>query len=241
MSVSGSHAGLPARDPAHAYRLPRGSSRSAAETVILTLMRDRDIRSALHRVLRSEHQGDEHTLIVDELGLCQGAARADVAVLNGAMAGFEIKSDHDTLARLPNQAQIYGKVFDYVTIIVGSKHARSIRESVPSFWGITIASEAEGLLDLTVRRKAKRNAAVDPYSVARLLWRDEALALLAAHDLDGGLRSKPRQQLWAALVAGLRTDDLLCAVRATMRARAAWRSDLPRSPNGGSSRSFSTS
>src|ERR1700755_210395 len=121
-------------------------------------MRDRDIRSALHRVLQAEHATDQHTLIVDELGLCQGAARADVAVLNGSLAGFEIKSDRDTLARLPNQAQIYGRVFDYVTIVVGAKHARSIRSSVPSFWGITVASEMDGHLELKTRRQAKRNA-----------------------------------------------------------------------------------
>jgi hypothetical protein len=111
--------------------------------------------SALHRELRAEyHDDDEATLILDELGLCQGAVRADVAVVNGSLAGFEIKSDRETLARLPNQVEVYGRVFDYVTLIVGPKHAAAIRKAVPAFWGIVVATEDDGVLQLRSRRSA---------------------------------------------------------------------------------------
>ena len=33
------------------------------------------------------------TLIVEELGLCEGAVRIDVAAINGSIHGYEIKSD----------------------------------------------------------------------------------------------------------------------------------------------------
>jgi hypothetical protein len=204
-------------------------------------MRDRDIRSALHAHLWAEHHDDRATLILDELGLCQGAVRADVAVINGSLAGFEIKSDRDTLARLPNQVEVYGRVFDYVTLIVGPKHAATIGKAVPAFWGIVVATEDDGVLHLRSLQSAKRNRNVDALAVARLLWRDEALALLAHHDLDTGLRSKPRRRLWAALVAGLRADELAAAVRETLRAREGWRSDRPPSRCGDSWRSIATS
>jgi hypothetical protein len=204
-------------------------------------MRDRDIRSALHAQLWAEHQDDDTTLILDELGLCQGAVRADVAVINGSLAGFEIKSDRDTLARLPNQVEIYGRVFDYVTLIVGATHAGEIHKAIPAFWGIVVATEGDGVLVLRSRRSAKRNRNVDPLAVVRLLWRDEALALLTQYDLNGGLQSKPRRQLWDALVAELPPDELAAAVREALRARAGWRSDRSPSRCGGSSRSTATS
>jgi hypothetical protein len=204
-------------------------------------MRDRDIRLALHELLRAEHRDDQDTLVLDELGLCQGAVRADVAVVNGSLAGFEIKSDRDTLERLPRQAEIYGRVFDYVTLIVGKKHATGISKKIPSFWGIVVVSSGAAGLSLKTRRAARRNKKVDPHAVARLLWRDEALKVLGRHELDRGLRSKPRRELWLALATGLATEELSDEVRKTLRARADWRSDRPQSRCGDSSRSFAKS
>lgn len=203
-------------------------------------MRDRDIRLALHEQLEATHLNDE-TLIVHELGLCQGTVRADVAVVNGSLAAFEIKSDQDTLDRLPRQVEIYGRVFDYVTLIVGKRHARGVAKKIPPFWGITIASETDGALSLKSRRTPKRNKKVDPVSVARLLWRDEALALLAKHHLAEGLRSKPRRALWDALAGDLPQDDLSQAVRETLRARRDWPADPPQLRCGDSLRSSAKS
>lgn len=204
-------------------------------------MRDREIRLALHELLLAEHRNDRNTLVLDELGLCQGAVRADVAVVNGSLAGFEIKSDRDTLERLPRQVEIYERVFDYVTLIVGKKHATGISKKIPSYWGIVVVSGSAAGLSLKTRRTAKRNKKVDPYAVARLLWREEALEMLARHELDKGLRSKPRRELWQALATGLATEELSDEVRKTLRARADWRSDQPRSQCGDSSQSFAKS
>ena len=66
-------------------------------------MRDCDIRKALRKRLEEAHKGESGTRIVEEFGLCQGRARIDVAVFNGFINGFEIKSARDTLKRLPGQ------------------------------------------------------------------------------------------------------------------------------------------
>jgi hypothetical protein len=204
-------------------------------------MRDRDIRSAVHRALWAEHRGDETTLIVDELGLCQGAVRADVAVINGSLAGFEIKSDRDTLQRLPRQIEVYGRVFDYVTLVVGKKHARAVKRSIPRCWGLAVASGSDASVTLETERPARRNTKTDPLSVARLLWREETLVLLRSRGLDAGLRSKPRRHLWEALVRELAADDLSAEVRRLLRARAGWRAVRPQSRCGDSSQPASTS
>src|SRR5262249_9341390 len=66
----------------------------------VTRMRDGEIRAALHARLIVEHQGEPDTRFLDELSLC-GLVRVDVAVINGTLAGYELKSDLDTLRRLP--------------------------------------------------------------------------------------------------------------------------------------------
>lgn len=71
-------------------------------------MRDRDVRQALHRKVLKEHHGDADTLVLDELGLRHGTCRVDIAVVNGYLHGYEIKSDSDTLERLPARSPLMG-------------------------------------------------------------------------------------------------------------------------------------
>jgi hypothetical protein len=57
--------------------------------------------------------------IIEELGVVHGKSRIDIAVINGLMHGYEIKSDKDTLQRLPEQMNMYNSVFNKVTLVVG--------------------------------------------------------------------------------------------------------------------------
>lgn len=59
------------------------------------------IREALKRLLENRHAKDKKVRIIEELGVHHGTARIDIAVVNGIMHGYEIKSDQDTLQRLP--------------------------------------------------------------------------------------------------------------------------------------------
>lgn len=95
--------------------------------------RDIDIRNVLHRELDQDFAHDLNTLILDELGLCQGEARVDVAVINGSIHGYKIKSERDTLERLPNQVDIYNKVLDTVTVITASRHIDGVLDVTPQW------------------------------------------------------------------------------------------------------------
>src|SRR5439155_10222560 len=86
------------------------------------ILRDRDVRQALHRKVLRDHHGDANTLVLDELGLRHGACRVDIAVVNGYLHGYEIKSDSDTLDRLPAQVAVYNLVLDRATLVVGERH-----------------------------------------------------------------------------------------------------------------------
>lgn len=186
--------------------------------------RDIDIRTSLHEKLNKKYSNDPSTLIVDELCLCQGDARIDIAVVNGKMHGFEIKSESDTLDRLPSQIEVYNKVMDTVTIVAGINHIDKIINTVPEWWGISIAAkDKNGNLKIKVLRKPKKNKEIDPYSVAQLLWKEEALDILHFKKMDKGFKSKPRRVLWERLSSNLPLNELQLIVREKIKNRKNWR------------------
>jgi hypothetical protein len=191
-------------------------------------MRDKDVRCALYRELEDQHASElSNTRFVDELGLC-GEVRVDVAVLNGALSGYELKSAADTLQRLPKQVEYYSKVLDFAVLVVADNHAEAAAELLPKWWGLTLAVAAGEQVALTVTRAPQRNPDIDAYSLALLLWRDEALSALAERQLDKGVRSKSRSLICQRLADTLPIEELRDLVREQLKARADWRSALRR-------------
>jgi hypothetical protein len=95
------------------------------------LMRDSELRAAVKRRLEVDHAADPHTRIVEEMGIWSASVRVDIAVINGEMTGIELKSDRDTLGRLPFQAELYSRVFDKVELVVGGRHVSKAIPNVP--------------------------------------------------------------------------------------------------------------
>jgi hypothetical protein len=183
------------------------------------MMRDIDIRLALRRDVDSLHGNDPDTLVIEELGLCQGVARVDVAVINGSVHGYEIKSERDTLARLPSQSEAYNRVFDYVTIVTSATHVQKIADVVPKWWGISLALRKGDAVKLVKKRSPRPNGHVDPLALAQLLWRDEVLEELLALGLAAGMKSKPRRELWKHLATSIPVDHLGAIVRRRIKQR----------------------
>ena len=139
-------------------------------------MRDQVIRRAFHKTILKSAHDDAETFVVDELGLKNGEIRADIAVLNGKLVGYEIKTENDTLTRLPFQVEAYSEVFDKAFIIVSSNHLDKAVESIPHWWGIyTISSTGNDNYSFPCVRKAKLNKKQSSFSLAQLLWKAEAL------------------------------------------------------------------
>jgi len=208
------------------------------ETVSL---RDSDIRSALRQRLQSIHAAEPDTAIIDELSLAQGQARVDLAVVNGSFSGYEIKSDRDTLNRLPNQRAVYELCFNTITIVVGSAHVAECMDSLPAWWGIWEAvPQAEKSVDFLERREPKINDRISPEQVVQLLWREEAASALKAEGIE--VRAKAtRRELWRALVEAFSPEELFKIVRERLRARGDWRSGPTPFRGGGLSRSAANS
>jgi hypothetical protein len=198
------------------------------------MMRDRDVRLVLHRKLDAAHRGDSDTRILHELGLRHGTCRVDVAVVNGSLHGYEIKSDSDTLDRLPGQVETYAAVLDFATLVVGERHAVHARKQLPKWWGVEVASlNATGEVSLHVHRQPRLNPKINPIALAELLWRSEAIELLAGQGLPSKMLRMPRAVLYRELVLRFPLDELREAVRSRLKMRIAWRDRTLPSLNGG--------
>jgi hypothetical protein len=182
--------------------------------------RDADLRAVVHQHLETEYGRDIHTTIVDEFALCRGQARIDIAVLNGALSGYELKSGADHLRRLPGQVHHYNRIFDAVTMVVAPVHAELVVDYIPGWYGLWIAEPAAAQ-DLIEVRAPGRNPALCARSICQLLWREEMLSLLCTHGLERGLRGRPRRDLITAICLELDLDTLARFVREYLRDRHA--------------------
>lgn len=189
------------------------------------LLKDVDIREALLPILRLKHSGQRDTLIMHELGIASHSARVDVAVLNGVFAGYEIKSDVDSMKRLVTQAGTYDRVLDEMTLVTGPRFAKSARDHVPTHWGLMTAEISDGVVRISTRRKPGRKAArhFDKRSLCMMLWRDELVDALKSYDAYKGLSSKPKGALWDRLCDVAPLDELRDMVRESIKARGDWR------------------
>jgi hypothetical protein len=196
---------------------------------MIVSMRDLDIRKAFREYLAEVHRNEKGTLVVEEMGICQGQTRIDVAVVNGSLNGYEIKSDRDTLERLPKQVELYSKTLDHAWILVGSRYALDVRHHIPDWWGLMLAipTATASRIAFEVQQSAQLNPNIDPFALCQLLWRDEALAILEQRGMARGVRSKPRRYSWQRLADNLELDELKQVVRQTLKAREQWTTAEP--------------
>lgn len=185
-------------------------------------MRDSDVRKATLKMLADCHADDAKTRIVEEMGIWSGSVRIDIAVINGELSGFELKSERDTLARLQDQAELYSQVFDRMTLVAADRHCDKAISKIPDWWGVTAARFEGDAVRLRSLKKAKRNPSVQPMQVARLLWRQEALDVLERRGLSRGYKSRTADIIAARLVEILTIDELAAEVRAILKSRINW-------------------
>lgn len=171
----------------------------------------------------------DDTRVIHELDLCQAEARIDVAAVNGHLTGWEIKTDRDTLVRLPRQQEVYSRIFDRVWLVAAKKHLEPAQEIIPGWWGLASVLDDHDGCSIRVARNARRNPAVDLHSLVRLLWRAEALHELEQLGLSAGYERAPRKVLWERLAnaapRSVSRTALKERVRWHLKYREGWRSD----------------
>lgn len=187
-------------------------------------MCDLDIRGPLLEKLRIQNDGHDYR-IIPEMAVCDGDARIDVAVANGSLCGYEIKSDVDTLDRLVSQCESYCKTFDKVYIVVGEKYKDVIADYIPTWWGVYIAYyNHSDTVEIAEQKKARRNKAISAESLLELLWREEIETLLKAHGIKS-TSGKNRRVLRKIAVDSIPLSEIRNFTRETLKTRTDWRAD----------------
>jgi hypothetical protein len=187
-------------------------------------MNDAEVRENFHRKRLRRQHAHRGTLVVNELGLNHGRCRADIAIINERLIGYEIKSDSDSLKRLMEQVRSYNAIFDRVFVIVGERHVKHARKQIPKWWGMILSMKGpRGAVNFQTLRKGKTNDHIDPMSVARLLWRNEVVEMLRQRGVSPRVLRQPRANLYECLVSILGTRELRRVVRECLKARRSWR------------------
>jgi hypothetical protein len=197
------------------YNSIMAKRRKALKEQIVT--RDADIRKVLLADLEVKYNDKSHDLIVEEFG-CK-SARADVAVINGSLHAYEIKSDSDSLDRLPSQIDAYQGVFEYVTLVCGRRLLERARTTIPNWWGLQKAEHKNGAVVLRELRTPKPNPQQNALALAKMLWKIEALAVLRKHGVRVVTSKHSADEVWHAAATHMPIPILTHEVRQAIKAR----------------------
>ena len=167
------------------------------------------VREALRERILAVTKGARDT--VDEFWVPRSNERADLAVIGTSMDGFEIKTERDTLKRLPRQVEAYGRLFDRCSVVVAERHLDAAKDIVPAWWGISVV-HLNGETRFTDIRTAGRNPKIDREILVRLLWKEEVHnALVQLGSAPEGKTS--RNALWGELLELTSLSQLRATVR----------------------------
>lgn len=131
-------------------------------------------RAALtHRVLMGTHSLNTASMLTE---FRAGQSKADLAILNGTATVYEIKSERDTLARLPKQLKDYQKVFARAYVICSERHVKQILKLAPTEVGVLSLSSRYQIS--TIRDAISDLSKICPNTVLNSLRVVEAVKIL---------------------------------------------------------------
>jgi len=132
---------------------------------------EREIKKTVLNYLLDKNKLKNNVTVISELTIDSFSRRVDLVVLNDhKMIAYEIKSDADSLNRLPGQLDKYQQYFDKVVVVSTLKHINNILTTVPEnieVWEVTDSK-------VTVRKRGKVN---------KFLAKEDYLDLLKVNDM----------------------------------------------------------
>jgi hypothetical protein len=184
---------------------------------------EREIRAFIKLQIPKWVRHGSRAFLVEEMEVCSGRARIDLAVISDQLIGIEIKGPKDDVARLPGQANAYSQCFDRVVLVTHEDLASKAITLIPDWWGIVVGERRNCRLRYRFLRRAEPNPCLNLEMRLALLWRDEIDALLCS--LVGGV-PKPRatkKSIRAELISRIDRPLLQYASLQKLRERMDWR------------------
>jgi hypothetical protein len=156
---------------------------------------------------------DDDAVLVSEMTVANWSRRVDVVLANGKLWGFEIKSDADSLSRLPGQIETFRHHFEKFVVVAAERFEAAILDMVPEGVGVWIADHDGGLK----QKIAPRQSLLSGNSYISLMTVCELRNLLAANGRKN-INGAPRSIL-QRMAAGLPISDLASAAREAIKRR----------------------
>jgi hypothetical protein len=123
------------------------------------------------------------------------ASKADLVIINGTATAYEIKSERDSLSRLPSQLNDYRSVFASVTVVTSPRQTDAVLRLVPDDVGVLALSSR---LRLQVVREAENlPERIDPTALMETLRSSEAAQVLERIGIEPP--NVPNTRLWSEL------------------------------------------
>lgn len=123
-----------------------------------------------------------------------GKSKADVVVLNGTSTVYEIKSEYDSMARLPSQLASYSRVFDHVNVVTAPSRVEQVQALLPAHVGVVVLTRRRTLS--TVRPSRSNLRDITPDALFDVLRKPEYTKAIGDH--FGEVPSVPNGRLHAA-------------------------------------------
>jgi hypothetical protein len=184
---------------------------------------EREIRAFIKAQIPRWIRNRSLTYLVEEMEVCSGRARIDLALISDQLIGIEIKGPKDDVTRLPGQVNAYSQCFDRVVLVTHENLASKAVALIPDWWGIIVGKQQNCRLRYYFMRRPEANPALNLEMRLALLWRDEINALLSSLT---GYSAKPRatkKSVRAELISRIDASLLQDASLQKLRERADWR------------------
>lgn len=157
------------------------------------MLNEGDIKAAvIDKLFASAALSD--AVLINEMVIANWSRRADLVVANGKLHAFEIKSDFDSLRRLPGQVETYLSRFDKVTVVCTSKFAKLVRDCTESRVEIWCAAKTDDGTKLSVYRRGQAENVSNKRVLYGYLHKPELITLLKREGKDASA-DMPRIQL----------------------------------------------
>lgn len=136
----------------------------------------------------------DDAVLVNEMVVANWSRRADLAVANGKLHAFEIKSDLDTLRRLEAQVDTYLSRFDKVTVVTTHRYLSAVKAMLPTeveIWEVTLN---QGTTSIRIARRGRTIEIKNKRLLCGFLHKPEMVKLLRSHGIKESSDS-PREVL----------------------------------------------
>lgn len=152
-----------------------------------------------HELLLKRHAHAEARLLSE---LRVGSCKADTVIINGTSTVYEIKTELDTLDRLPRQISAYQDVFDRVCVVSSGPLLARLTAALPRWAGV-LELRSDGSIE-AVREPQSNMAHIKPAAVFCTLRQAEYLAALRAEfgeapNVPNGIRWRVCRSLFETL------------------------------------------